>query len=417
MTRWTPLAGLVACATLLATVAPAATAALPGAAGYDPRTRSRSLARQAVQAQQDIDQSTARLAAATLAFQAAEAQLPAAQANLVRAQDQVQRAQVLETGVRSQLARTVQAEQAATAALRLTLVEQARVKERAGQIVAANYRRGPVSDLEFLFNAFFPAHFNPAGLAARLIHVQKVVDEHGRTLRQLRAQRAEYGFRQNALLQQRAAVQQQQQAAQRQVVRVVQLTAAANAASAKVRQLVAQRQAARVAAETERAEDLAHYAQIRAEQAQLAAEVRALMLLERDGGSPRGVFLRPVGGRITSPYGMRYHPVLRHRKLHTGTDFSCPQGTGVRVASSGRVIRAGWSRGYGYRIVVSHGYLGGRHLVTTYNHLSKMLVKRGQRVSRGQVIAKSGNTGWSTGPHLHFEVMVNGGYVNPMGWL
>ncbi|MFC3747590.1 murein hydrolase activator EnvC family protein [Paenibacillus sp. GCM10012306] len=130
-----------------------------------------------------------------------------------------------------------------------------------------------------------------------------------------------------------------------------------------------------------------------------------------------GPLLRPVGGaRISSPYGYRTHPVTGEvGKLHTGTDFAVPQGTSIHAADSGTVIVAeSWS-GYGNCVIIDHG--GG--MWTLYGHIRNggIKVKVGEHVSRGQVIAESGSTGRSTGPHLHFEVRIDGKPVNPMPYL
>jgi murein DD-endopeptidase MepM/ murein hydrolase activator NlpD len=113
---------------------------------------------------------------------------------------------------------------------------------------------------------------------------------------------------------------------------------------------------------------------------------------------------------------MRYHPVLHYWRLHAGTDFGAPCGTPVRASASGTVVRAGWSGGYGNQVVIDHGRMKGVGLASSYNHLSR-IIKHSGRVSRGQLIGYSGTTGLSTGCHLHFEVYVNGGHVNPMNWL
>lgn len=128
-----------------------------------------------------------------------------------------------------------------------------------------------------------------------------------------------------------------------------------------------------------------------------------------------GVFAWPAPGhtRITSPFGYRIHPILKVKKLHTGIDFSVPSGTTVVAANKGTVIHAGWLGGYGNAVMIDHG--GG--IVTLYAHNSSLLVKYGDKVSKGQMIAKSGATGRVTGPHVHFEVRVNGVYKDPMGWL
>lgn len=130
-----------------------------------------------------------------------------------------------------------------------------------------------------------------------------------------------------------------------------------------------------------------------------------------------GPFLLPVGSaRISSSYGPRTHPITGEKgKVHTGVDFAVAQGTNIHAADSGTVILAEWWSGYGYCVIIDHG--GG--VWTLYGHIRKggIKVSNGEKVSRGQVIAESGSTGNSTGPHLHFEVRVDGKTVNPMPYL
>lgn len=121
----------------------------------------------------------------------------------------------------------------------------------------------------------------------------------------------------------------------------------------------------------------------------------------------------PASTRVTSPFGYRVHPILKVKKLHTGIDIGVASGKDIVAANAGKVIKAAWNNSYGYMIMVDHG--GG--IVTLYAHNSELLVKTGDVVTRGQTIAKAGSTGMSTGPHLHFEVRVNGDYKNPMEYL
>ncbi|MBQ3062967.1 MAG: peptidoglycan DD-metalloendopeptidase family protein [Clostridia bacterium] len=113
---------------------------------------------------------------------------------------------------------------------------------------------------------------------------------------------------------------------------------------------------------------------------------------------------------ITCKYGMRTHPITGVYKLHTGIDLRASTGTKIYAANAGTVIKATYSSAYGYYVVVNHG--GGTS--TLYAHMSKMAVKNGQKVSQGTVLGYVGSTGYSTGPHLHFEVIKNGNYVNPV---
>ncbi len=117
--------------------------------------------------------------------------------------------------------------------------------------------------------------------------------------------------------------------------------------------------------------------------------------------------------KITSPYGYRIHPILKKKKLHTGIDISIPRGKDIVAGNSGKVIYSGYYGGYGYAVIIDHG----GKISTLYAHNDKLLVKEGAQVEKGQVIAKSGSTGLSTGPHLHFEVRENGQHVDPMKYL
>jgi murein DD-endopeptidase MepM/ murein hydrolase activator NlpD len=118
----------------------------------------------------------------------------------------------------------------------------------------------------------------------------------------------------------------------------------------------------------------------------------------------------PTNGRYSSEsFGMRLHPILMLRKMHNGIDILNDVGTTVKVTGKGKVIFVGRNSGYGLEIEVDHGF-GYR---TVYAHLSKALVKEGQKVKRGDIIAKSGNSGLSSGPHLHYEVQHNGESLNP----
>ena len=136
---------------------------------------------------------------------------------------------------------------------------------------------------------------------------------------------------------------------------------------------------------------------------------------EENGYHPStGTFRRfPFMGqvKVNSPFNLnRYHPIKKRRRPHYGVDFKLPIGTPVYAPAEGTVTYAGYMRGGGYTVIINHkgGY------TTVYMHLSKFDVRKGQKVRIGQVIAKSGNTGYSTGSHLHYEVHINGRAVDPL---
>ncbi len=119
------------------------------------------------------------------------------------------------------------------------------------------------------------------------------------------------------------------------------------------------------------------------------------------------MFIPPVNSRISSYYGKRWG------RMHEGIDYAISIGTPIKAAGSGRVTYSGWASGYGLVVIIQHQ----KGLKTLYAHNSSLLVSNGEYVRRGEVISKSGNTGNSTGPHLHFEVQVNGRPANPLNYL
>lgn len=133
----------------------------------------------------------------------------------------------------------------------------------------------------------------------------------------------------------------------------------------------------------------------------------------RDPVQGTGRLIAPANGPITSLFGWRVHPIYRTYRFHTGIDFGVPTGAPVRAADRGTVIYAGWYGGYGNTVILNHG--GG--ITTLYAHNSYLAVGVGQVVQRGQTIAAAGSTGLSTGPHVHFEVRVNGQPVDPRRYL
>jgi murein DD-endopeptidase MepM/ murein hydrolase activator NlpD len=148
--------------------------------------------------------------------------------------------------------------------------------------------------------------------------------------------------------------------------------------------------------------------------AEAAAHQRAARLAGQEipTATPLGApssFSWPVSGPITSPFGMRADPLGRGFRMHEGIDIAAPSGTTIGAAASGRVIFAGWYGGYGNAIIIDHG----GQTSTLYGHCSQIFVAEGQDVQRGQAIGAVGSTGNSTGPHVHFEVRVNGVPVDP----
>ncbi|MBB6567339.1 M23 family metallopeptidase [Kribbella sandramycini] len=175
--------------------------------------------------------------------------------------------------------------------------------------------------------------------------------------------------------------------------------------------LIARARAEKAAAERRKA------AREKAEREKARREGRPPRQIPDDPDDGGGRLSRPVDTYITSPFGMRFHPILHYWKLHDGTDFGAGCGTPIRAAASGRVTDRYYNGGYGNRIFISHGVIGGHSVTSVYNHLSRYKARVGERVTRGEIIGYVGTTGYSTGCHLHFMVYQDGRVVNPMKWL
>jgi septal ring factor EnvC (AmiA/AmiB activator) len=128
-------------------------------------------------------------------------------------------------------------------------------------------------------------------------------------------------------------------------------------------------------------------------------------------------FIKPISGRITSTFGWRIHPIFHSRSFHSGLDIAGQYRGNVRASNAGKVIYAGWYGGYGKVVILDHGRVNGIPVTTLYAHLSSANVSPGEYVSKGQVIGLEGTTGYSTGPHVHFEVRINGRPNNPLNFI
>lgn len=184
-----------------------------------------------------------------------------------------------------------------------------------------------------------------------------------------------------------------------------------------------------IVAEKEKLDAMA--SQLNAEEAKLLEEIKKFEEEERklqetiisSGSHSATSASAPVGSgkfgypstttSVSSPYGYRIHPVYGTRKFHSGVDFPVGSGTPIFATADGKVISAGWNGGYGNTVILDHG--GG--ITSLYAHNSSLVVSAGQTVTKGQVVSRAGSTGVSTGPHLHFEIRINGSTTDPMPYL
>ncbi len=190
---------------------------------------------------------------------------------------------------------------------------------------------------------------------------------------------------------------------------------------AEVERLLAEAEELKQYLESQREAFLAAQAELEAQQKALLDELAVLVAKKRaeeanGGGSlGKGYLSFPTAiPYVTSSYGYRIHPIYGVNRLHAGTDFRAYCGTPIYAAAGGKVEWAKFRSGYGNQVMMSHGIVGGKVLMTSYNHLQSFNVGAGQNVDRGSVVGWSGNTGDSTACHLHFEVYVDGATVNPV---
>ena len=393
-------------------------------------------------AQKDLDASTKEFAEAAAALKAAEAKLGAAQTTLDQTRGKVVVAEAFDAEMQNKLERT-QADLKAARAELATGENQLRASEKSVEEFAVqDYLEG---DRGLRAVSGLLQGDDPAAYGEQVSLNGAVSDDQVATMQRLEATRVILKLKRQKVQKLRDKVKVQRAEAAANLVEKKQLQAAAEQQAAQVADLVTAREGAASAAATARAEDERLLAEFQAESNRLEAELQKVVeeelrkareRAEREAkrtaagggnqaddpeppatGDSGGTLSRPVSGPITSPYGMRVHPITGVYKLHDGMDFGVPCGTPVRAAATGTILQQYFNGAYGNRIILNNGVKRGVSVVTTYNHLSRFALKAGAKVQRGQVIGYSGTTGYSTGCHLHFMVLTNGSTVNPAGWL
>ncbi len=390
--------------------------AVPNASADDLRDKQRKARGQVQNAQGDLHESSKALQAAARRLARARTALAASQRRLAVAQANLATAARLDAVMQARL-------QAAehTLALARVALDAARVRvvsQRAeiGVLAASNYANG---DPALMGLAVILNSQDPAEVTSQMNTVTSLMDKQTTMLAALKEARARMVLEEEKVEKAKVAVAVQRQAARANLVKKQGLENSAAAARAEVATLVARGRAAELQAARARKADLI---QLRAAKKQ-EERIRRLIIerarRQHGGykGDTGGFLYRPVPGAVTSSFGYRRHPIYGYWGLHDGTDFSAPCGTPNRAAGSGTVISKYWSDVYGNRLYIDLGQVNGKNMTVIYNHLSSYSASTGERVSRGEVVGYSGSTGWSTGCHLHFTVMLDGNPVDPMNYL
>ncbi len=390
-------------------VAAALTAgALAPAAADDVTDQQHQIQAQINGTQDDLEAASRQVQAAANSLAQAQAQLPVARAAYVAASGRLSDARGQLALIRDRL-RTLNAQQdKVTVAITQAQNRIERSQTLIGRIVRYQYQTGGFLELQLLMDAQ-----SPADLVSRLMAADSITDSQTSVLDQVTADQAVLTARQQELEVTQQAIETSESDIQTKVADLSDLTAATRQAQSRVEALVNMRVDAMKVARQQRAAEQQRLDRLKSAQAALNDQIT--QQTSTGGGLPNGQLSNPLpGAPMVQGVGWRVHPVYGYRSCHTGIDLSASTGTPILAARSGTVV---WTKSeldgpYGNNTLIDHG----DGLSTFYAHQSGFNVSPGQHVHTGDVIGYVGETGYATGPHLHFEVHINGVPYDPMGW-
>lgn len=358
---------------------------------YSANAVSTSVDDQVAAAQEDLNAASEAVNEAAIELKEVQAKLPAAEAALREARrelgvarDEVARAEALLAELEAKLGDT-----------------QFRYETNlgfVGDVARDLYLQGPLSTLDILLNSTDPNDFTRS-----MMTMQSYMQNQDKVLKELTNIQARLQAEQDAVTAQKIKLEGKLATAE-------QAAAKARKAEQEVQALIDRQQAALKKAEKDREVIRQRYEELKKEQERLRQLAR---LRGGFSGSRPGELFWPVNGaRLSQSVGPRRHPVYGYRSCHTGIDLAAPTGTPIYATATGVVTAVTSLRAYGNVVIMYHG--GG--MSSMYAHLSRFNTRVGAAVAVGDVIGYVGSTGWSTGPHLHFEVHLDGVPHNPLGW-
>ncbi|GAB2725610.1 peptidoglycan DD-metalloendopeptidase family protein [Nocardioides pakistanensis] len=421
----TPRRSLVA--VLVALAATLSLVGAPTAPANELGDRSKRVHREIDQARKELRHSSRALVRATAKVARAQEKLEAAESALDERQAEAAAAAVVDAQMQSEL----DVANARLGRARSALARGRRSHEAQEQVLrhiaAQTYQAGAPSLMGL---TLVLTSRDPQELTTQLNVVQNLLDKEAATLRRLEASRLLLELQKERVAEAVKEVAVRRQAAAETLAARRAAEARAQQAADRVAEALDERTRARQQALRTKRADQRRLQQLREERDKISRLIRkreadlrrkrskrAIERAKKASLSRRAPMMMPIDSYITSPFGMRLHPIYRAWRLHDGTDFGARCGRPIRAAASGRVIGRYYNVGYGNRVIIAHGYMRGVSVTTTYNHLSRYSAYVGQRVRKGDVIGYVGSTGYSTGCHLHFMVFRTGYPVNPMFWL
>ena len=366
----------------------------------------------------DFDRQLAETAAAVAAAQealaSAEAQLAAAQERLAETEKAREAAEAVRDAASADAARAVIAEKQAERDLadRVAALDQQR--EILGALASEAYRSGgPLSSLSVVLASTTPEEF-----AASLRGIEAVFRSEDVVIAGLVAELADLAEAEARMQAAREERERAEAVAERALELATEATKTARLVARETESLVDRRAEALGAAQQAQEADLAEYRSLLAASQAVGYSLVgwAEALDDPSVVQGTGTWVRPGTGSLTSRFGPRLHPILGYVKLHTGSDYGIGDGA-VYAADDGTVVLAGYNSAYGNMTVISHGRIGDSVVATLYAHQSRITVQPGDVVRKADLIGIIGSTGYSTGPHLHFEIRVAGTPVDPEAWL
>ena len=399
----------------------------------------------------DLEDSSEAVRAAAAALRAIEQQIPAARADVSRARGELVGARAKAAAAQAAVRRAEQRRAAAQAKVDAASGRVEAGRDDVGRLARRAYQRGRLSDLRDVVESG-----EPQDVVVRAGMLRAVFRSQNDSLERLSEDRLALAGTKAELAADQRALEEARRNADADAARARQVAVRAEQAAARVEALADQRAAALQGAERHRAEDLQDYQEAQAASRALAERIRQAAIRaaaareaarkkaaaaaaaaheaerrrrQKAGQKPpprprpetsdeqSGRMLWPAPGRLTSRYGYREHPIYGDRRFHSGIDIGGGRGARVSASDSGIVTYAGVAGGYGTLVVISHGTQGGRDLSTAYAHMGELTVREGQSVDRGDKVGEIGNEGNSTGPHLHFEVRLNGDPVDPLDYV
>lgn len=409
------------------TLAAALTVMAPGPASAAQDNPSRDLSerrervhREAELAEGALVESSGQLARANRRLDAVTADLDAAEVAVRTARNRLSEARERNRGLRQLLLEAEERLERARVELASSAAATAVQRETVVDMVTANYQG---ADPQLVALSSYLVSATAEDLVRRTRANEAMLDRQARVYDELQDAQLLAEARADDVEEATDELARRQQEAATGVAELAEVREAAEGAAERLRAAVdARRKATRTAAGI-RASDLAVLRRVQARDQAIQDRIRDLA---QQSAAPRaparivepgeGPLILPVDGVVTSPYGYRTHPIYKYWGLHDGVDYGAPCGAPLEAAAGGVVSDTYYSDVYGYRLFVDAGRIGGTAITLVYNHASGYGVAEGDRVSQGQVVGAVGDSGWSTGCHLHFTVLANGSPADPADW-